>query len=45
MYIANFNFLTHFGGQLYEEQTQKTMEMRKPDQKTTSLHCEVLKWG
>ena len=34
MYIPNFSSFAQFGGQLWEEQSQK---MIKPDQKTTAL--------
>ena len=35
--IPNFSFLAQFGGELFEEQTQKMKKMRKPDQKTIFL--------
>ena len=37
MYIDNFKFLAQLGGELCEEQTQKTQKMRTTDQKTTFL--------
>ena len=43
--ITNFNFLAPFGGELYEEKTQEMVEMKKPDQKTTSLRLRGVEIG
>ena len=37
MCIPNFKFIAQFGGELCEKQAQKMKEMKKFDQKTTSL--------
>ena len=45
MYIPNFSFLAQFGGELYEEQTQKMRKMRKFDQKPLFGGCEGVEWS
>ena len=43
--MTNFNFLAQFGEELCEEQTQEMMEMKKSNQKTTSLGLKGVGMG
>ena len=43
--VTDFNFLAQFGGELCEKQTQEMIEMKKFDQKTTSLKLEGVEMG
>ena len=43
MYRPNFKFQAEFGGELYEEETQKIIKNKKNWQKTSPLASEAMR--